>query len=86
MAQTQYDQITDRLDELAAEFLASPEYQQASSAGARKQAAGRFLIPHADGFCPPPLVRDELYARTQKLAKGPGAGAGRLRRVVARSR
>jgi hypothetical protein len=69
MAQAQYDQITDRLDDLAAEFLASPEYQQASSAAARKQAAERFLIPSADGFCPPPLVRDELYARAQKLAK-----------------
>lgn len=69
MADEQYDQITGRLDDLAAELLASPEYHQASSAAARKHAAERFLIPHADGFCPPPLVRDELHARTQRLHK-----------------
>lgn len=78
MAQAQYDQITGRLDDLAAELLASPEYQQASSSGARKQAAERFLIPHADGFCPPPLVRDELYARAQRLAKAAKAPGGGL--------
>lgn len=77
MAEERYDQLTGRLDELAAELLATPEYNQASSAAARKQAAERFLIPRADGFCPPPLVRDELYARAQKLAKAaktPGMG------------
>jgi hypothetical protein len=68
-ARAQYAQITGRLDDLAAELLASSGYQQASSPGARKQVAERFLIPHADGFCPPPLVRDELYARAQRLAK-----------------
>lgn len=78
MAQEQYDQITPRLDELAAELLASPEYQQASSAAARKQAAERFLIPRADGFCPPPLVREELYARAQKAAKAAKAPAAGL--------
>ncbi|MGH3219409.1 MAG: hypothetical protein ACRDPY_11985 [Streptosporangiaceae bacterium] len=78
MAEEQYDQITGRLDELAAEFLASPGYQQASSATARKDAAERFLIPHADGFCPPPLVRDELYARAQQLARAARSQAGGL--------
>jgi hypothetical protein len=69
MTEAQYDQIITQLDELAAEFLASPEYQQASSADARRHAAERFLIPRADGFRPPPLVRNELHARTQRLAK-----------------
>lgn len=78
LAQAQYDQITSQLDDLAAELLATPEYQQASSAAARKQAAERFLIPRADGFCPPPLVREELYARAQKLAKTAKATAGGL--------
>jgi hypothetical protein len=68
-AQERYDQLEDRLDDLAAELLASPAYQRASSPAARKQAAERFLIPHADGFFPPTLARDELYARAQKLAK-----------------
>ena len=68
-AQELYDQLEDRLDDLAAELLASPAYQRASSPAARKQAAERFLIPHADGFFPPALIRDELYARAQKLAK-----------------
>ena len=72
MTQAIYGQIQDRLDGLAAELLASPAYQQASSPAARKQAAERFLIPHADGFSPPPLVRDELYARARRLPKGSG--------------
>ena len=37
--------------------------------GVRKQAAERFLAAWADGFVPPALVRDELYARAQRLAK-----------------
>jgi hypothetical protein len=77
MLQEQYGHLTGRLDELAAELRAAPEYHQASSSGARKQAAERFLIPRADGFCPPPLVRDELHARAQRLAKtarAPGTG------------
>ncbi len=77
MTQAAYDQLEDRLDELAAELLASPAYQRASSPAARKQAAERFLIPHADGFSPPTRVRDELYARAQRLAKGgPGSASG----------
>ncbi len=78
MAQERYDQLEDRLDDLAAELLASPAYQRASSSAARKQAAERFLIPHADGFFPPALARDELYARTQKLAKAARAPASGL--------
>ncbi len=77
-AQERYDQLEDRLDDLAAELLASPAYQRASSPAARKQAAERFLIPHADGFFPPALVRDELYARAQKLAKAARASASGL--------
>ena len=64
-----YGQLEDRLDDLAAELVASPAWQQASSPAARRQAAGRFLIPHADGFGLPPLIRDELYARAQRIAK-----------------
>ena len=59
-AQERYDQLEDRFDDLAAELLASLAYQRARSPAARKQAAERFLIPHADGFFPPVLARDEL--------------------------
>lgn len=64
-----YQQIPAQLDDLAAELLASPAFQQASSAAARKQAAVQFLIPRADGFTPPVVIRDELYARATLLAK-----------------
>jgi len=50
MIQAANYQLEDRLDELAAELLVSPAYQRTSWPAARKQAAGRFLIPHADGF------------------------------------
>jgi hypothetical protein len=73
MTQAVYGQLEGRLDELAAELLATPGWQQASSAAARKQAAERFLLPLADGFAPPPLIREELYARTRQLAKTAGA-------------
>jgi hypothetical protein len=69
LAQAQYAQIPPRLDELAAQLLTTREYQQASSAGARKAAAEKFILPHADGFAAPPLIRDELYARARRLAK-----------------
>jgi hypothetical protein len=52
--------------------LASPGWQQAASAGARKKAAEQFLISKADGFFPPPFVRDELYAKAQRLFKSSG--------------
>lgn len=69
LTRSQYEQITVRLDELAAELLSSAEYRQASSPGARKQVAERFLTLHAAGFAPPSHVRDELYARAQRQAK-----------------
>ena len=69
MTQAVYGELEGRLDELAAELLASPAWQQASSPPARKQAAERFLLLHGDGFAPPPLIREELYARTRQLAK-----------------
>jgi len=79
MAQERYDQLEEQLDDLAAELLTSPAYQQASSATARKKAAERFLIPRADGFSPPTsLVREELHARAQKLAKAAKASASGL--------
>ncbi len=77
-AQKRYDQLEDRLDDLAAELLASPGYQRASSPAARKQAAERFLIPHADGFFPSAPARDELYVHAQKLAKAARAPASGL--------
>jgi hypothetical protein len=79
IAQERYDQLEDQLDDLAAELLASPAYQQASSAEARKKAAARFLIPHADGFsAPSSLIPNELHARAQKLIKAPRASAREL--------
>jgi hypothetical protein len=69
MTEDIYGQLEGRLDELAAGLLASPGWQQASSPPARRQAAGRFLIPLADGFAPPSSVREELYARARDLAK-----------------
>jgi hypothetical protein len=69
LARVQYEQIPDRLDDLAADLLATTEYRQASSPAARKQVAERFLTTHADGFAPPTHLRDELYARAQRQAK-----------------
>jgi hypothetical protein len=64
-----YEQIKPRLDDLAAELLTSPEYQRSSSATAQKQAAALFLTARCEGFSPPALYRDELYARAKRLAK-----------------
>jgi hypothetical protein len=69
MAKTQYEQVAGQLDGLAAELLASEEYQRASSSAGRKEAAAQFLVSRADGFRPPALIRDELHARAQRLAK-----------------
>jgi hypothetical protein len=69
-----YRTAQGQLDDLATEFLASPGWQQAASAGARKKAAEQFLISKADGFFPPPFVRDELYAKAQRLFKSSGGG------------
>ncbi|TDB79819.1 hypothetical protein [Micromonospora sp. KC721] len=73
MARSRYAELVTRLDELAPQLLSDATYQHASSPGARKQAAEQFLIPHGDGFPPPAYVRDELYARAQKLLKTKGA-------------
>jgi hypothetical protein len=64
-----YEQIKPRLDDLAAELLTTADYQQSSSAPAQKQAAGLFLTARCEGFSPPALYRDELYARAKRLAK-----------------
>jgi len=69
LTQAQYAQITSRLDDLAGELRADAGYQNASSPGARKQAAELFLLRRADGFAPPAIVRDELYAKAQVQAK-----------------
>jgi hypothetical protein len=69
MAQETYAAVLGKLDDLAADLLVTAEYQNASSAAARKQAAERFLIGRTDGFVPPAYVRDELYARAQRLAR-----------------
>jgi hypothetical protein len=69
-----YHTIQGQLGDLAAEFLASPGWQQAASAGARKKAAEQYLASRADGFFPPTFIRDELYAQTQRLFKNSGSG------------
>jgi len=69
-----YRTVQEQLDDLAAEFLASHGWQQAASAGARKKAAEQFLVSKADGFFPPPFIRDELYAQAQRLFKSNGGG------------
>ena len=69
LAQQQYADIEDRYDDLAAQLLMDQAYQRAGSAGARKQAAERFLTTWADGYVPTALIRDELYARAQRFAK-----------------
>jgi hypothetical protein len=69
-----YRTVQGQLDDLAAEFLASPGWQQAASAGTRKKAAEQFLVSKADGFFPPAFVRDELYAKAQRLFKSSGGG------------
>lgn len=69
LSRVQYAQLTERLDELATELLADPEYRRAGSPGGRKQVVEQFLVPRADGFAPPSHFRDELYARAQRRAK-----------------
>jgi hypothetical protein len=71
MARERYDQLEDQIDDLAAELLASPAYQQASSAAARKKAAARFLMPRADGLSPPNSeVPNELHAPGPEARQG----------------
>ncbi|SCF23073.1 hypothetical protein GA0070558_1669 [Micromonospora haikouensis] len=53
LTQQRYAGIGDQYDELAADLLTDPAYQQAGSVGVRKQAAEQFLTAWADGFVPP---------------------------------
>jgi hypothetical protein len=76
LAKVQYHHFGQRLDDLAAELLADPEYRVTSSPAARKQLVDRFLIFRADGFSGPSYVRDELYARVQRLRRSSTVGAG----------
>ncbi|GII59401.1 hypothetical protein Pth03_77900 [Planotetraspora thailandica] len=76
MARVRYAELARRFDELAAELLADPEYQQTRAASARKQVVERFLIARADGFSAPVYVRDELHARAQQLGKSSGTKGG----------
>lgn len=69
MTTAAYEPIIARLDALAAEVLDVAEYRQASTSRVRKQVIEHFLIPRADGFSAPTVVRDELHAKTQRLAK-----------------
>ena len=69
-----YRTIQTQVDDLAAEFLVSPGWQEAASAGARKKAAEQFLISKANGFFPPAFIRDELYAQAQRLFKSSSHG------------
>jgi hypothetical protein len=79
LARVAYAQFTDdRLDELAAQLLSSPDYQRASSSGTRRQVTERFLVAYADGLSGPAHIRDELYARSQQLAKTAKKSAGLL--------
>lgn len=81
LAGTRYEALGNRLDELAAELMADPEYLARSSAAARKQVAARFLIARADGLSGPAYVRDELHSKAMALLRswaprpphGPGA-------------
>ncbi|MEU2610630.1 hypothetical protein ABZ570_03450 [Micromonospora sp. NPDC007271] len=69
MARQRYADIEDHYEQLAADLLTDPAYRRAGSAAARKLAAERFLAAWADGWAPPTVARDELYARAQRLAK-----------------
>ncbi|MBM0230524.1 hypothetical protein JNW91_00715 [Micromonospora sp. STR1_7] len=69
MARQRYADIDDHYEQLATDLLADQAYQRAGSAAARKQVAERFLTNWADGWSPPMVAREELYARAQRQAK-----------------
>ncbi|GLX06578.1 hypothetical protein [Microbispora sp. NBRC 16548] len=69
LAGDKYRELYARIDELAPELAAEPEFQRSRTAPARKQVTERFLISHADGFSGPTYVREELCARAQQLVK-----------------
>ncbi|MGC4939262.1 hypothetical protein [Kribbella sp. DT2] len=64
-----YEPLRRQLDSLASELVATDAYRSCGSAAGRKEAAELFLVSRADGFMPPVVVRDELAARAQRLAK-----------------
>lgn len=74
LAERNYQAVKSHLTALAEEFLASPEWQESASSAGRRQAATQFLITRADGFFPPAVIRDELYARAQRLSKNNDRG------------
>ncbi|MFI7642948.1 hypothetical protein [Nonomuraea sp. NPDC049400] len=69
LAVRHYAALGDRLDELAADLVADPEYLAKSSAAARKQVVARFLIARADGLSGPTYIRDELHSKAMALLK-----------------
>ncbi|TDB80232.1 hypothetical protein [Micromonospora sp. KC721] len=69
LTRQRYADIDDHYEQLAAGLLTDPAYQRAGSAAARKQVAERYLTTWADGWAPPTVAREELYARAQRLAK-----------------
>lgn len=75
LAAEAYRPLLEQMDRLAEEFLASPGWQQNSSADFRKKAAEQFLIPRADGFFPSAAVRNELYTKARDLSKAKGSKA-----------
>ncbi|MEU4235737.1 hypothetical protein [Actinoplanes sp. NPDC026619] len=69
VARERYARLSKQYEDLARRLLQDPAYRAAASAGARKQAAERFLTDWAGGFVPNSMARDELYAQAQRLAK-----------------
>jgi hypothetical protein len=74
-----YNAIWGQLDELAAEFAASPGCRKSASQPGRKRAAEEFLASRANGFPAPAGLRDELCGRAQKMLKARGGSALFLR-------
>ncbi|WP_147945543.1 hypothetical protein [Microbispora sp. CSR-4] len=69
LGREQYDQLYARIDDLAEELAADPEFQRTRTAAARKHVADRFVLAQAGGLSGPLWVPEELYARAQELAK-----------------
>jgi hypothetical protein len=64
-----YSALWDQLDEVAAEFLASPGWQKSAGPAGRERAAEQFLASRAGGFPAPAKLRKELYDQARKIAK-----------------
>ena len=84
-AEAAYDAIWDQLDEVAAEFLASPGWQKSATPAGREKAAEKFLASRAGGFPAPAKLRKELYGQARKIAKT-RSGNGLFLRFTARPR